>query len=183
MFVNTAGRQEDSLKLARVVARGMENRRHMVRRCIEKYIINPTVKANEEFTSEPKLMFYPKRIALDFDINLATFFLDLRDRGEISRDTMLSEFDFDQAEEARKRKIEKERYDSTFETAVPYSGNLGQLGPNAQPQPGAAGGAGGQKAGNSADPKAAGRNQGGNRAGGGGAKASPNRGKSQEQQA
>lgn len=140
------GKGDDSVKLARVVARGMESRRHMIRRSMETHIFRPTVQMNPELTSEPDLRFHPKRVALDFDQALAAFLLDLRDRGDISRDSILSEFDFSQEEEARKREREAEQYDDIFQTAVPYSGNITtdiNSGAAAKSTPGAAGGAGG----------------------------------------
>lgn len=121
---SAGGKGDDSVKLARVVARGMESRRHMMRRSLEAHVFRPTVQMNSEFTSDPDLRFHPKRVALDFDQALAAFLLDLRDRGDISRDSILSEFDFSQEEEARKREREAEQYDEIFQTAVPYSGNI-----------------------------------------------------------
>lgn len=140
------GKGDDSVKLARVVARGMESRRHMIRRSLETHVFRPTVQMNAEFTSEPDLRFHPKRVALDFDQALAAFLLDLRDRGDISRDSILSEFDFSQEEEARKREREAEQYDEIFQTAVPYSGNITtdiNAGAAAKSAPGGAAGGGG----------------------------------------
>jgi hypothetical protein len=143
---------DDSLKLARVVARGMESRRYMIYKTLEKNIFKPMFEKNEQFTDIPTFNFHPKRIALDFDNNVAVFMQDLRDRGDISRDTLLSEVDVDQEEEARKRKREKEEYDSIFSpTTVPFSGNTTGQPATDQPQ----------------DPKAAGRRGGGNNNGGG----------------
>lgn len=169
MFVNPGGkRTEDSMKLARVIASGMENKREMLKRSLVKNLFRPAVKLNPDtFSDTPNLVFNPRHIALDFDQNLATFLLDLRDRGELSRETLLAEFNYDQSEEAWKRKIEKKKYDNTFETTVPFSG------------PGAA--TPGAPA--ATDPKAAGRTQGGNKNGGGAAKPSPKRGKTTDQSA
>jgi hypothetical protein len=77
-------------------------------------VIMPTFDLNDAFTERPDLMFYPKRIALDFDPALATYLLDLRDRGDLSRDSVLSEIDYDEASEAAKRQAEKEKYDEIF---------------------------------------------------------------------
>lgn len=150
---------DDSLKLARVVARGMESRRYMIYKTLERNIFKPTYMKNDEFTSAPTMNFHPKRIALDFDNNVATFMQDLRDRGDISRDTLLSEVDVDQDDEARRREREKERFDKVFTpTNVPFSGGA----PGGAPgEPGAPGGA------VPATPKGAGRQGGGNSNGGG----------------
>jgi hypothetical protein len=139
---SAGGKGDDSVKLARVVARGMESRRHMIRRSLEAHVFHPTVRMNPEFTSEPDLRFHPKRVALDFDQALAAFLLDLRDRGDISRDSILAEFDFSQEEEARKREREAEQYDDIFQTAVPYAGHIAtdvNTGAAAKSTPGAAG--------------------------------------------
>ena len=118
---------DDSIKLARVVARGIESRRHMIRKAIEKEILLKAFEKNsDKLDSEPRLLFHPKRIALDFDQNVALFMQDLADRGHISRDTLLSEFDFDQSEEARKREREIEHYDDILAPrAVPFGGEGG----------------------------------------------------------
>jgi hypothetical protein len=145
---SAGARGDDSIKLARVVARGLQARRHMLRRVIEKNLVRPTIDANPEFTGHAKLQFHPKRVDLDFDPAFANYILDLRDRGDISRESVLDEVDFNQVDEARKRRKEKEKYDSVFTpTNVPV--------PGAQP---------GQ-----VDPKAAGRRLGGTRNRGGAA--------------
>lgn len=147
---------DDSIKLARVVARGLESRRHMLRRSIEKFVLQPILKANSQLKSEPKLRFHPKHVALDFDPAWATILQDLRDRGDLSRESHLDELDFSQSDEARKRKMEKKRYDSTFNTVVPFSKDTtdGTGAKTNKPKSGA-------------DPKTGGRNGGGNRNGGG----------------
>lgn len=159
---------DDSIKLSRVIARGLESRRHQLKRSVERNILQMIVDKNEEaFDDLPDLRFTPKRIALDFDANMATFMKDLADRGDLSRDTLLSEFDFDQDEEFRKRKREKDSgMDDVFQTAVPFSS------PQAQPF-------GGQSKPQS--PGDAGRNKGGTRRGGGAAPGT-NQGKTKEQQ-
>lgn len=146
---------EDSLKLGRVIARGLESRRHMLRRAVERHILTPTWKANDGLLDEPKLHFYPKQIALSFDTAQAMFFMDLRDRREISRDTLLSQIDLSEDEEARKMEREAEFFDDIFQSEVPFSG-----GPAGAPRTG-------------------GRTQGGNKAGGG---ASPGTGQGQAPQ-
>lgn len=164
---------DDSIKLARVVGRGLESRRHQLKRTLERNVWQAVVDANPDtFDDIPELRFTPKRIALDFDSNFATLMQYLADRGDLSRDTLLSEFDFDQDEEARKRKREDEDgLDDIFQTAVPFSS------PEAQPF--GSKGAGGA----SQSPRAAGRTKGGNRNGGGANTPSQTRGKSKQQQA
>lgn len=140
---------DDSVKLAKIVARGLESRRHMIRRTVEKHILFPTFDINEQFTDRPKLRFHPKRIALDFDPTYATYLLDLFDRGPLSMESLLEEIDYDLVVEHRRRKVEAEKYEEVLQPrAAPGASNLG------------AGGA---------DPKSAGRQLGGVKGGGGAA--------------
>lgn len=145
---------DDSIKLARVVARGIESRRHMMRRTLERQLLEKTMDRNRgKLQSDPKIVFHPRHVALDFDNNLAVFYNDLRNGGHISRDTLLSEFDINQDEEARKRQREDDMYGDIFTpVAVPFGGNV-------QPED--------DGADESVDPKSAGRQGGGNRNGGG----------------
>jgi hypothetical protein len=146
MFNTSSGKGthgEDSIKLGRVIARGLESRRHMLRRNLEKNVLKPTFRENPLLKDEPQLRFYPKQIALAFDSAQATFYMDLRDRREISRDTLLAQIDISEDDEARKMEREAELYDDVFQSEVPFNG-----GP---------------------ETKAGGRTQGGNRAGGGAA--------------
>lgn len=171
----TAG--DDSIKLARVVARGMESRRLMIADSLCRNIWEKVMERNKELTAEPELVFHPRRIALDFDPNYATYILDLRDRGDLSRDFVLTEIDVDQENEARKREREAKEFDDLFvPTNVPFSGNTnykGEVGPDgkaiAPPTPGAPAPTVKRPDGAPAvnDPKAAGRNGGGKTGGGG----------------
>ncbi len=124
MTGDTGSGKDDSLKLARVVARGIESKRHMLRKSIEKEILTKTFEKNDLLDSEPELRFHPNRIALDFDQHVALFMMDLCDRGHISRDTLLTEFDFNQSEEARRRLREQEFYDDVLTPReVPFGGS------------------------------------------------------------
>ena len=124
MFINTGhiSRGDDHTKLARVIAMGIESRRAMLKRTLEKFMIKPTMYFNKDLTALPTLAFHPKRISLDFDAALAAYLIDLRDRREISRETLLSEFDYSEEEEAVKMQREAELYDDIFATQVPYNG-------------------------------------------------------------
>lgn len=140
---------DDSVKLAKIVARGLESRRHLIRRSIEQHILQPTFTVNEQFTDKPKLRFHPKRIALDFDPTYATFLLDVFDRGPFSMESLLEEIDYDLVVEYRRRKAEDDKYGDVLQPrAAPGASNLGA---------------------GAADPKSAGRQQGGIKGGGGAA--------------
>lgn len=159
---------DDSLKLARVVSRGLESRRHLIRKTVERRVLHPTYLLNPQFTQEPELRFHPKRVALDFDNTYAQFLLDLRDRGDLSRESILEEVDFNQEVEFRRRKVEFEEYDDVFQRGVinPWGGG---------DKPDVVSGPGEQNSNPAtADPRTAGRRGGGNK-NGGGANSSPRR--------
>jgi hypothetical protein len=111
--------------LMRVVARGMESRRQMLKRTLEKHVFDQIFERNPGLESSPTLRFHPKQISLDFDSNLASFLLELRAANEISRETVLSQFDMDQDDEFRFRQREEEKYDDVFQTQVPFSAPAG----------------------------------------------------------
>jgi hypothetical protein len=141
----TAG--DDSMKLLKVVASSMEARRDQIRDSFMDHIFLPTWEKNDKLKEEPKMAFYPRRIALDFDPTIAQFMQDLRDRGDLSRETILAELDIIQEEEAFKRKREGDEFDDIFVPVnVPYSADGTAAAPT---------------------PKAAGRQGGGNKNGGG----------------
>jgi hypothetical protein len=122
---------DDSIKLVKVIARGMESRRHMIVRFMERYVFDPLYEGNEELKSRPKLQFHPRSIALDFDAAYASFLFDLRQANELSRETILNQFDLDQDLEVEYRKREEEEYDEVFQTQVPFSSpNPAAPGPN-----------------------------------------------------
>jgi hypothetical protein len=157
---------DDSIKLTKVIARGLESRRHMLRRTLEKYIFDQMFKSNDALTTPPKLRFHPKNIALDFDPNFASFLLDLRASSELSRETLLSQFDMDEADEARLLEREREMYDDIFQTAVPFDApqNNQQRNPAAPAAPAVK-----PAATSPAQQKRAGRSSGGTKNGGGAA--------------
>lgn len=163
---------DDSVKLVKVIARGMESRRHMIMRSLEKHVFRPMYENNEQLTTVPKLQFHPRAIALDFDAAWASFLFDLRQANELSRETILSQFDLSQELEAELRKREKEEYDDVFKTQVPFSGPNPALPPGQQPgqPPAPPGGPANQPPGR--------RDNGGGRRNGGGA--APGSGQGQE---
>lgn len=117
---------DDSIKLAKVVARGMESRRDLLRKSLHKKLLYPTFAKNTQLEEFPKLVFHPNSISLDFDPALLTYLQDLRDRGDISRETLLRQIDIDQVDEARKREREEEKFDKIFQpTNVPFSTPVG----------------------------------------------------------
>ena len=132
-------------EMSRVIARGMESRRHMVLRTLEAKMFDLIVEANEDLDETPSLEFTPRRISLDFNADIIGQILKLRDRGDISRETTLEEIDFDQDVEVLRRSQEKIRYDEVFSSATPHSSpqnnpySAGQTPPPPTPPPGTPG--------------------------------------------
>lgn len=134
-----AGAQgDDSAKLVKVIARGMESRRHMMRRSLERYVFRPMADASETLKSNqtPRLLFHPRAIALDFDQAWSAFLLQLRQDREISRETILSQFDLDQSFEAQMREREEKKYDKIFKSRVAFGAPDSNENPQGPPQPG-----------------------------------------------
>lgn len=122
---NSGTGMDDSMKLLKVIAASMEARRDNIRDSINEHVIKEIYRRNDSLITKPKLQFYPRRIALDFDPNIATFLQDLRDRGDLSRETILAELDIIESEEAKKREKEASDFDHIFApTNVPFSSTV-----------------------------------------------------------
>lgn len=125
---------DDSAKLVKVVAKGMENKRNMLRRTFERHIFRPMFEVNEDLESMPKMHYHPRAIALDFDAAWADYVQRLSEKGDLSRETSLSEFDFDQDLEAELKKREKANgYDEIFKTQIPFAAPNGGGGQQQEP--------------------------------------------------
>lgn len=106
---------DNSLKLFQVIAASMEARRDSIRDSFYRHIFKRIQEKNDKiFTEDIMVQFYPRRIALAFDPNLATFMMDLRDARDLSRDTMLAELDILESDEAIKVQRENEFYNEIF---------------------------------------------------------------------
>lgn len=118
-------RNENSLTVARGIARQLENRRHMFKRALEERIARRVVEhpANAgAFKSEPNLTFTPRNVQLDSDSELVRAILTLRTQKELSRESVLEYFGFDQSVEAQRREHEEDSgLDDIFQTTVPFS--------------------------------------------------------------
>lgn len=139
MSLSVAGdnaRQDNTLSVGRAVARGLESRRHSLSRSIERHIVDSVIAKNSELQTRPSHAFTPKHLALDWDTNFVQMIMALRDRGDLSRETILEEADFSQDIEAKRREFEEENYDDIFMTAVPFDSPVN----NSQPKSGAAAG-------------------------------------------
>lgn len=160
----TGGRSDDQVKIAKIVAAGLQAARRRQGESWEEHVIARTMRLNPQLTETPTLKFWPRRIELDFDPALAQLLLDIYDRGDVSRDTILSLVGIDQATEAELKKMEADTYDNDFHTQVPYNGPPG----GDTPPPGGKGEPPGP-GGGGVDPRQAGRQGGGNRGKGGAA--------------
>lgn len=119
-----AGRNDTQQTLSLSLARVMENRRHMMRRTMEKEIARAVVnhpKNKGVFESEPSLVFTPRNIALAMDSGYTQGLLGLRQQREISRETILEFFGLDEATEAMRMELEELYYDDIFQTEIPYA--------------------------------------------------------------
>jgi hypothetical protein len=147
-------------EMSRVVSKGLENRRHMILRSIEKHIFREILKRNEGVIDEfPHLSFTPKRITLDISSDIIGQILKLRDRGDISRETTLEELDFDQDVEVLRRAYERVVHDRVFESQTPYSSPGAN--PYGAPQPPQPPGQPGQQPGGNVGPNGQPRTEGG----------------------
>jgi hypothetical protein len=155
-------RNETNVTLSHAVARMMENRRHMMKRSIERELAQAIVEhpnnkkpdLSQIIEEEPNLVFMPRNVTLGFDAALLQAMLSLRTQREISRETILEQFGLDQATEAMRMEHEEEFYDDIFKTQIPFAAP-GVGGPPDRPA-------------NTGDPKANGA-QGGRPPGGGAA--------------
>lgn len=104
-----------------VIARGIEARRHEVARTIEEKLLRATVDMNPTALSEvPSLAFHPRRVVISMNADVVNAVLKLRAQGDISRETQLEEFNYDQEIEYIRRKREKAT-DPVFKSQVPFS--------------------------------------------------------------
>jgi hypothetical protein len=118
-------RNESTLTIARGVARLLESRRHMMKRALEQNLARAVVEHPSnvgKFIDEPNLVYSPRNVQLDNDAAMIQAILSLRTQNELSRESTLEYFQFDQLTEAMRRENEKESgLDDTFETRVPFS--------------------------------------------------------------
>jgi hypothetical protein len=117
--------RETSISLGRVIARSLASRRHMMKRSLEKNLVRAVsdhpLNQSADFDAATTIEFAPRRMELEFDSSVVTMIQELRDRGDLSRETVLTEFNFDQELEAARREYEDERYPDVFEpTNVPF---------------------------------------------------------------
>lgn len=123
-IASSGQRNESTLTVARGVARQLENRRHMFKRVLERELARAIIEHpyNEgKFDDEPNLTFTPRNVQLDADAQITQAIQNLRNTGDLSRESTLEYFGFDQAVEALRREFEEESgFDDIFQTKVPF---------------------------------------------------------------
>lgn len=130
--------------LGRWTARALETRRHQQKRYLERLLARMVMSHPDNagvFKDDkpPSLAHFPANIMLDSDAQLAQQIISARTMREISRETLLEYFGFDQAIEAMRMAFEEKHYDDIFKTVVPFS-STGGAPPAAQGGAGAGGG-------------------------------------------
>jgi hypothetical protein len=151
-------RNETQSTLSHAVARMMENRRHMMKRALERHLAKAIVehplnqKAGARGTTpileeEPNLVFLPRHVQLGFDAALLQAMMSLRTQREISRETILEQFGLDQSTEAMRMEHEEAVFDDVFKTQIPFAGALGAPGQGNTGDPTQNGAQGGRPAG------------------------------------
>lgn len=117
-------RAENSITIARAVGRLLESQRADIRRMLVQRIARAVVMEPRNagrFSAVPNLQFVPPHIQLDNDAAITQSILQLRQMNELSRDSTLEYFGFDQAIEAQRREDEEDLYDDIFHTQVPFN--------------------------------------------------------------
>lgn len=146
---------DNSPGLFKIIAATMESRRDNIRDIIMDKIFDEIWERNDALIDEPKMQFYPRRIALDFDPHYAQYIFDLFSLDQLSHETVLAEVDISLDDEAEKKRREIEEYGDVFDPPVT---------PGA-PAPG--NNEGDNQSNTTGDPKLDGRIGGGNKNGGG----------------
>lgn len=125
-------RNESTLTIARGVARLLESRRLLMKRVIEERFARAVVEHplnDKKFEEEPNLAFTPRNVQLDADAQIVQAVMNLRTQKELSRESTLEFFGFDQEAEAQRREHEEESgLDDVFQTAVPFDSPANQAG-------------------------------------------------------
>lgn len=137
-------RNETNLTISHAIAKNLENRRHMMKRFLERMIARAVVQdpRNEGiFEDEPNLVFTPRVVSLGYDSALMQAILSLRTQREVSRETILEYMGLNQTTEAMRMEVEGEIFDDIFKTRQPFdspagqpSTNFGQPDPQQQPE-------------------------------------------------
>jgi len=150
-IASSGQRNETTVTIGRMVARLLESKRHMIKRTLEEKVIRATVDHplnKDKFEEEPNLAYTPRNVQLDSDAQIVQAVLALSAKKDLSRESTLEYFGFDQAVEAQRKEFEAEVFDPIFQTAVPFDSPMNGGGM----PPGAFGAQGGRPMGGGAPP-------------------------------
>lgn len=116
---------DNTLTVGRMIGRVLESKRLMLKRTFEQYVARAVVDHPMnagKFDAEPNLTFTPRNVQLDSDAQIIQAVMALAAKNDLSRETELEYFGFDQEVEAQ-RKIEEEEsgLNAVFQTAIPFS--------------------------------------------------------------
>jgi hypothetical protein len=109
------------------VVKTLENHRHMLRRFLEVALARDVMKhpSNAEVFRDdqraPSMVYVPGNISVDDANSIAQQIISLRTMRELSRESTLEYFGYDQEAEALRMAIEEVEYDDTFKSVVPFS--------------------------------------------------------------
>jgi hypothetical protein len=124
MLVATNADRNTSTAVEAMMAKSIDNQRHMIARTIEREVGRAIVdhpKNKGVFDSKASLVFTPRHVAVDINASYMQQLIALRTQREVSRETILEYMGLDQATEAQRMEIEDEIYDEIFKTEIPYS--------------------------------------------------------------
>jgi hypothetical protein len=108
-----------------VLALAVDNRRHMIKRTLEKELSRAIVNHPRNagvFETVPSLAFTPGGVKVGNNQAVLSALLSLRTQREISRETILAVLGLDESVEAERVRFEAETYDATFRTHIPFDG-------------------------------------------------------------
>ena len=106
------------------LAKSIQNRRHMIKRTLEKELARAIVEHPRNagtFNSRPSLVFTPRNVSVGMNQGYLAMLATLRTQRELSRDTILEFMGLDQATEAQRLELEDEIYDEIFKTQIPFA--------------------------------------------------------------
>lgn len=124
MLVATNADRNTSTAVEAMMAKSIDNQRHMIARSLEREIGLAIVnhpKNKGIFDSRASMVFTPRHVAVDINASYMQQLIALRTQREVSRETILEYMGLDQATEAQRMEIEDEIYDEIFKTEIPYS--------------------------------------------------------------
>jgi len=128
--INSGARGDQTAGITtRMMQRHLEGQRHMLRRMVEERIrdaiwnhpLNREVLSQFKADDKPSLFFTPRNVQLDNDAQFIAAIMSARQSRDLSRESFLETFGYDQAVEALRMEREQDMYDDIFQTSVPFT--------------------------------------------------------------